>query len=93
MSKCSIRSAAAWFLLSGSPLLPARFERPSVSPGVAVPAPEAPLPARAIGEHDLRLGGLRLQLVPAPTSTAPGEWNDEPQPDLFRVYVSHAPSS
>jgi len=90
---CSIRSAAAWFLPSGSPLLPARLEHPGPNPGPAVPASESPLSARAIGEHALRLGGLRLHLVPAPSSEAPGEWNDPLQPDLFRIYPSRVPGA
>lgn len=93
MTKCSIRLAAALFLLSSSPLLPARLERPDASPGAAVPAPESPLPARVIGERDLRVGALRLHVMPAPSSEERGEWNDSLQPALFRVYVTRAPGA
>jgi hypothetical protein len=57
---------------------------------MAVPAPEAPLPARAIGEHDFQVGRVRLHIVSAPSSEARGEWSDELQPAMFRAYLSRA---
>lgn len=64
-----------------------------MGPGVAAPAPEAPLPTRAIGEHDWRAGPLRLQILAAPSSAARGEWSAELQPGLFRAYVGLAPGA
>jgi hypothetical protein len=93
MAKHSLRFAASVFLLGTHPSLPARLERPDSPPGVAAPAPESPLPARAVeSEGELSVGALRLRVVPAPSSEARGEWNPSLQTALFQVYFRTTPA-
>ena len=93
MTTCSFRSATALFLLSSTPLLTARLETPESPPDTVVPAPEDPLSARPIGEHDVIAGPFRLILDAGPPNADRGDWSDALQPALFRIRVAPAPAA
>ena len=73
-----------WFEEHIAPYLRApSLEHPGSGPGTAAPAPDQPLPARAIGLRERALDPLNPALAPGGPPDAPGEWSGLLQPGLF----------